>query len=332
VCIKEGIARMEKLPKFDEMVPSTITMMVYSNLTFSLTDIFSGIEVNSGAASYFLTTRKNNIDKKTIKAPYGVIISTQNKDRIRGLDLRKVKKEKKKKSKKIDFFRNQLMIWIVLENNVLLNVMIFNNCLKLAGCRDEKSGYEAVMLLWEEYIRPNKSWWKIRDGPWKNDGKVYFLSEMVMRNVDFQLGFSLNRASLNSLMNEKKYKDIVALSQYESTVHTNVNIQLFSETPKNFKYTTLVYDPKKTKPYFILEEKNRYGKRKGTKKKFTTFIVFSTSEVILTGRYIENMRKAYEFFIKTVMSHRKSLEEKIVKKKEEIFIDFADEEDEGTKD
>ena len=53
--------------------------------------------------------------------------------------------------------------------------------------------------------------------------------------------------------------------------------------------------------------------QKKSKDVFVTFIVFSSARVILTGRYEQNMKEQYEFFVKTANEHRHEIEEIIRK-------------------
>ena len=46
-----------------------------------------------------------------------------------------------------------------------------------------------------------------------------------------------------------------------------------------------------------------------------TFIIFSSSEIILSGRYYNSMKEQYEFVIETVNKHRHVIEEKLSKPK-----------------
>ena len=73
---------------FSELKASTNTVIVYTNLLFDNKLIFNKIHYNS--CTYKL--KKNRIDKKSVEAPYGSIISVQSKTLIRGLLLKKSKK------------------------------------------------------------------------------------------------------------------------------------------------------------------------------------------------------------------------------------------------
>jgi len=213
--------------------------------------------------------------------------------------------------KKINHFLNQLTIVISIGKQPLLNIMLFKNSLKIAGCKDKKDAAEALMILWQDWIVKDTRLWHFRQGC--NIPRFQF--ETVMRNVDFELGFPIDRDRLNMMMNEKQYSDVVFMSHYESTGQTNVNIKMPSIKPDGFEYDwlTIPLDTSK-KPYFKkttqLTYKNPNKKNKGSN--HITFIVFSSSKTILSGRYDQNMKDMYEFLCKLLNERRADIEEIIV--------------------
>jgi hypothetical protein len=112
-------------------------------------------------------------------------------------------------------------------------------------------------------------------------------------------------------MNDPRFKTFVHMSQYEPTNEPNVRIKMYSEKPKDFKYDCLVF-PQSGETYITQLNEVMYQKKKNRVEKPTTFIVFSSSQVILSGRYAEHMEKMYNFFLSVVMAHRTMIEEKIV--------------------
>ena len=215
--------------------------------------------------------------------------------------------------KKINHFLNQLTVVLSIGKQPLLNIMMFKDNLKIAGCKNIDDAVEAVMVLWQDYIFKIPGAWEMKKGA--TDPRFVF--ETVMRNVDFKLGFPIERPALNYLMNGQDYRDKIFMSQYESTGHTNVNIKMFSRKPEDFHYDCLIIpkNPKK-EPHFIkikdIPYKSAKKKEKEQKEtKYITFIVFSSSEIILSGRYDRNMKEMYEFFVQTVFHNRKRIEEKL---------------------
>jgi hypothetical protein len=209
--------------------------------------------------------------------------------------------------KKINHFLNQITIVLSVGDQPLLNTMLFKDNLKFAGCKDMDDAVEALLILWQDYISKIPGAWSLKPG----HTTPKFAFETVMRNVDFKLGFPIERYSLNVLMNKPEYADRIAMSQYESTGHTNVNIKMFSKKPDNFEYDLLEIPLDHTIAPFIYKTSKLEFKKVKPPKKYVTFIVFSSSETILSGRYHENMKDMYEFFLQVVFDHRDEISEKI---------------------
>lgn len=220
---------------------------------------------------------------------------------------------KPEEQKKISHFLNQITIVMSLgkKDRPLLNIMLFKSSFKIAGCKNREDAIEAIMVLWQDYIVNKPKTWKLATGV----TNPRFVFETVMRNVGFKLGFAIERPALNTLMNEEKYQDHVFMSQYEPSAHTNVNIKMFSEKPKNFRYDCLVIPlDTKRKPFFIYLTNIPYKVEKKKQKiqgKYTTFIVFSSSETILSGRYDQNMEEMYNFFVTAAFKNKKAIEENL---------------------
>ena len=209
--------------------------------------------------------------------------------------------------KKIINFLNQITIVLSIEG-IILNIMLFKNNFKIAGCKDDDDAVESTMILWQNYISPSKGW--AISPAFIQEKHPRFIFCLVMRNVDFRLGFFIDRKELNRLMNDQKYADKIFMSQHESTAHTNVNIKMYAKKPKDYMHDCLVM-PENDDPYFIKLRHNHYRPTKKKKPKYTTAIVFSSSEIILSGRYEQTMKKSYEFFVKTAVSNRGIIEEKL---------------------
>ena len=201
-------------------------------------------------------------------------------------------------------FLNQVTIVLSI-GHILINVMMFKDCMKLSGNKTYDDAVEAVMILWENYITsvPN-AWSFLKTDTCK---EAHFMFDVVMRNVNFKIGFPIDKFSLNRLMNRDAYRNHVYLTKYESTSDTHVNIKMFTEKPDKFEYNMLAYDSAGIEnPYFI-----QMTWETEHKPMYVTFLIFSSAEVILSGHYINSMKEQYKFFIETINKHRHEIEEKI---------------------
>ena len=142
-------------------------------------------------------------------------------------------------------FLNQMTIVLSI-GHIIINVMMFKNSFKLAGNKTYDDAVEAVMMLWENYINPIPNAWSL------HDIDAHFMFDVVMRNVNFNIRFTIDKISLNRLMNRDEYRNHVYLSKYESTSDTHVNIKMLAEKPDNLEYNVLVYERGGIEdPYFI---------------------------------------------------------------------------------
>lgn len=209
---------------------------------------------------------------------------------------------------RIVHFLNQTTIILSLGGNKLVNIMLSNTTMKMAGCKSYQDAIECTKILWENFIKDTRNYKFI--SPKETQPK--FLFDMVMMNLDFKLGFPIDKIAFNDLMNEQEYIDRGFISQCEITSSPNVNIKMPSVKPK--QYDVLVYDNTEgiTRTLETMSE-NKYKTKKNKKTPYTTFIVFSSSEVILSGRCKQNMRSLFNEFVNIAMSNRKRIEERVCK-------------------
>ncbi len=356
---------------FKDLPTSTMTTMVYTNISLNRKHIFQTFPVEP---IHVPLTKKKNIDKKRLVAPYGTIIFIQSGVYFRGVKIKKKKywclkcqlytdKNKKIKTieeeewdllpeetplypgdtkklyfrckrcnyyfdittlRKIPTFLNQITIVLCI-GDIFINIMAFGTSLKISGAKCFAHVAEALMVLWEEYLYLIPDSW----APYvENMTDVHFLLSPEMKNLHSSLNFSIDKCKLNSIMNEEIYKDIVDMSQCEPTSATHVNIKMNDIKPTDFMYDVLVYPNSLingislensclkdvnlsiTNPHFIYHANKLYAPIKQKQKiSATTFIVFSSSQIILTGKYMKNMKEMYEFFINIINTRKEELRE-----------------------
>lgn len=306
-------------PEFEDLRIIMMTYMVYANVTFKVRDIFKQLKVELRRVDAPLTKKFQNVDRRKVRAPYGTIVSKRLGNEIDGLDLRNSRKKApeinpmdklpRKKQKKIDYFRNEAMIVLFLDD-YYVNIMLFKDRMKIAGCRKEDDAFEAVMLLWD-HIKDMKSLEDDDEKVWSfsnpSDTEPEFLGDIACQNRGFRLGFKIDRQKLNVLMNSSRFKDFVLSSKYESTNRPNVNIKIQAAKPQHMCYNVLCM-PEDEEPYFKLAKTNPYATKKAIKP--STLIIFASSETILSGRYPDDLRKKYKKFIKAMDDYRDKIEMK----------------------
>lgn len=226
---------------------------------------------------------------------------------------------------RINHFLNQATVVLSLGprpggGNHLVNLMIFKDNLKLAGCRSKSDAAEVIMILWETYLRDARAveaepefgdrLWRLKPG----ETEPKFAFQTVMKNVDFSFGFKIDRCRLNRFVNQPQFRDLVSSSVYNPSKTSNVNIKLFSARPPGHVYDRLVFPAGRPAHFDTVAT----VPCKKTKPTFVTFIVFSSSEVILTGRY-DSLSEHYEWFVDMVLANRAEIEERLDKPKMELL-------------
>ena len=236
-------------------------------------------------------------------------------------------------------FLNQVTV-VMSIGDIKINTMIFGSTIpcrssvpttssfKIAGNKSFDNAVETIRLLWEDYIVPDERNWTHTESKGNRKTDVHFRFETVMMNLDFSLGFSIDKKKLNNFMQKPEFKDKVFLSKYESTSVTHVNIKMYSPKPDNFLYYVLVYKKNETNtmqphisnynhcykepktPYFICTPEKWYNIKKKPEK-YTTLIVFSSSQTILTGRYPTNMEENYKFFVDLALKNKEEIMESV---------------------
>lgn len=294
---------MEEKKQFKDLKVSTMTIMVYTNMEFDIEKLFKELPITE--IDVPLTKKKKTPNLKKITAPYNSIISIRYKNDFRGVETKKKPTDGKK-----NHFLNQISCIISLGDK-LLHIMIFRcskggGKFKIAGAKNFDQATLGVQLLWG-HIKSVPDSFTMRD-----KHPPIFVFDVAMINVDFKLGFTIDRKKLNNLMNRPEYRDKVHLSRFETTSNTNVNIKMHSEKPQKYLYTYMILREGKP-PKFIKSSELRYNTQTNKeKKKNTTFLVFRSSKVIESGKYSESMTSSYNYFIDIIEKNRDAIAEKIV--------------------
>lgn len=283
--------------EFSQLGVSTITVMAYSNVLMNVDKLFDKLAIHE-IENPPLTKKKKLPNIPQIDAPYGSIISLRAKNRFRGLVTKRIETQAK-------YFLNQITCVISLGNKQNINVFIFKTSFKVVGCKEQSMAEEVITILWEDYIKPLKDCYEVLD-----DDHPNFVFETVMTNVDFSLGFSINRKNLNTLLNSPQFSERIKMSRYETTGDANVNVQFHTERPPDYFYWRLIDNDGKWE-FDKVDDIMYCDKRKKKKKKYTTFLVFHSSKTIASARYNQGMEKDYNYFMNIVKKYRPQIEEKL---------------------
>lgn len=307
------------MQEFDKLGVSICVYLFYTNVVFDLERVFREtpvIELEQPEMK-----RKKKIKSKDVKAPYGSIFNLKYLGEVRGITfdtkaaadanvppvndeyfISNITEDKSKKH-----FRNEVMITLSLGSKNV-NIMLFKDNMKIAGCRTEDEAVESVMILWEEYLSklypPNT--------------EIKFVMDLIMKNRRFDFGFIVNREELNTWMNKlKKSKSTeieIFSSKFKSESSRAVNIKTRVRRPKNISYDVLVYGgsvkgsvsaklkPRggsvrtQFSPHWQISKGNPFPRPEKYKIPKNTFLVFNSGQAIVSGRYYDIIKEHYYWF------------------------------------
>ena len=286
--------------KFSDLTVSTKTVIAMSNLQIDISQFFPYITT----CKYIVMKKKRGRKKKNQIVDInkdiaeGSIIYAQHKDEIKGVSL---KKKKKKKSK---FFRNALTIIMVLKSgekkiNKLINFKISKNGkFQITGCKNLQDAKKVISYIW-------KLMNKIPNAYVLSEPYLKVIYHTVMTNVDFNLGFIVNREALDRYINTNtEYNSLLETS----FGYTGINIKFaINKSLDNLKIPTftLVDDNWIESSTFYKDIPSK------KKKKYNTFLVFHSGNIIMSGMIEELMEPAFDIFQDIVKNSKNLIEEKL---------------------
>ena len=270
---------------FKELSISTQTVMAYINCEFEMKNITKRL-------TEYIENSKNNPDHNgkilSIKAPSIFYTDTET-----GIG----------DAKKGKHFRNQITVKMLINTKIITIKIFRTGKFHMTGCKEKEHRTLGSVLLLQTIIDLSSN-----DTPTYimklNHTQPHIVLEIVMTNVDFNLGFDIDQSALDNLI--QKLNDPSFYSIYESCINTSVNIKMEYKDPPTKTFETIT----------LLGNNNfKYGttdicpdiKPKNTRTH--TFLVFSSSKVIQSGRfYNTEMEPAYNKFIDFIYKHRNEIE------------------------
>lgn len=293
---------------FDDIPVSTKTIVIMLNVTLDIEKIFDMLPVTN----YIVVPKKRGRKKKSddgdpnSDVPVGSIITIEYEKKIRGVSL-----TKKKSSGGRAYFRNSITVVMLLESKRINFKISRNGVIQMTGCKFDKQAEDCVRFIWH-YISGTPSLYSFKQ---MEDSTLKAIFVPAMRNIDFNLGFLINREILDEYINVNTSH----LSIFEANFgYTGVNIKVTVPTAMTqltqIEYIATPLRELKTQiPYEIyldmLSPKDKQKKLK--KKKVVSFMVFHSGKTIMSGCSAELMRDSYYAFLELIKSCRSEIEEKL---------------------
>lgn len=286
-------------PNFKDIKVSTRTFIAHTNITIDINSLFQSLPITPYEHVPKKRGRKKKNEAETqnkstdvITLDEGSIISLKFENNHRGFITKK-----KKSNSKGNWFRNSVSIVMVIDNKMINYKVSKNGVLQITGCKTKNQAYKCVKYLWE-FINKNQNIYKFKN----NDISFNSIFIPAMRNIDFYLGFNIDREKLSQYMSTTD--DFRSLLE-TSFGYTGVNVKIPIHMPitkiivKKLSYndnndwdtSEITYQD-----YLdTLEEKERIKKIK--KERYTSFLIFHSGKVIQSSTCSVLGEHAYNIFI-----------------------------------
>ena len=294
------------MPDFDTIPVSTKTVIAQTNAKYTIQKLFDSLPVTH----YEIIPKKRGRKKQNLVVDpnkdlaSGSIITLKYFENIRGVNL----KPKKKKSK---FFRNALSVVMKVDDKLVNFKLSKNGKFQMTGIKEDRHAVNCVKCLWKHILDLDDHTLYSISGD-----KLSVIFRTVMTNIDFSLGFLVNRENLDSYFNR-----ITAFNSLLETSfgYTGVNIKFPNDSILYESLDNYTMDVKKRewvksqilyKDYlngFSIAERNKTL----NKKRFHTFLVFHSGNVIMSGTIRQFMKGPYYKFLEIIKECKDEIEEKL---------------------
>lgn len=299
---------------FEDIPVSTKTFIIATNITINIEKLFDFLPITN----YIIIPKKRGRKKKVVLSDpnknikSGSIITLELKNKIRGVSLKK----KKKESSGTDYFRNSVTVVMINEGKKINFKISKNGKFQMTGCKNDKQAEDCVKFIWNSIKNDNDLYTKKENEPFQ----ALFIP--AMRNIDFNLGFVVDREKLDDYINgNTEYNSL-----FETSIgYTGVNIKIpvisnlgslklkrltFKGETKDEKendWTTTSYIP--YQDYLSTLEMKEQRKKLG-KERNTTFLVFQSGKTICSAMCEEFAKEAYNRFIDIIKQNINNFIEK----------------------
>jgi TATA-box binding protein (TBP) (component of TFIID and TFIIIB) len=313
-----------KFPEFHENKISTTTQICCTNLNFDIAELFEKLPVTPFTVVQRRRGRKipnSEMPDPNINVASGSIITLKKDDHLRGVDLN-MRRNKRKSSlnKRGQFFRNCLTIVMIIEGKKINLKASRGGKLQVTGCKNNHFLYEALAFFWK-YIKENCKY------TFSRGSSLDITIIPAMTNIDFNLGFNLDRDLLSDLINT--HTEHLSMSE-SSFGYTGLSVKLkiegdinlleimrLCEVPSSPAVASggdgkVVWSKEKIlyRDYLAtISEKER--NKVLNKKRYTTMLCFSSGVCLCSSISRQTMEKSYKDFIGVIREWYTEIRERV---------------------
>lgn len=304
-----AIPRTLEFSNFDDIKVSTKTFTATTNLAIQIKELYEKLPITP----YTVITKKRGRKKKEEKKdpnqdiPFGSIITAKYEGELRGVEL---KPKKTKQGKKKKWFRNSITIVIILDKPINFKICR-NGTFQMTGCKSHNHAELCIKYTWQ-YM---KDYTDIYTFTHNDTLETLFIPSM--RNIDFSLGFLVDREKLNQYMStQQKFHCLLETS----FGYTGVNIKIpldkdiclmdVKKLTYNNQDDSWTEEWKTYEDYLnTLPEKDKETKLSETR--YNTFLVFHSGKVIMSGLTSKFMEDVYYYFLQIMNDCYDLIEERL---------------------
>lgn len=300
-----------EIPDFDNIKVSTMTIVIVLNISINTKELFEILPVTN----FIVVSKKRGRKKKNDAydpnkdVPFGSIITLEHGKRMRGVCLKKTESKQA--------FRNSITVVMLLDNKMINFKLSNTGVIQMTGCKSDKQAEDCVYFIWN-HINKYPDLYSFKDAE-NEQSQVKNLKAIfipAMRNIDFNLGFLVNREILDEYININTNH----LSIFDANFgYTGVNIKIKVDPSEKYlsqvEYATSfnIYSKINYEVYLnMLSCKDRQKKIKKNSERVYSFMVFHSGKTIMSGETVEIMKKYYYSFFDLIKSCKNEIEEKLL--------------------
>ena len=297
-----------KFPEFDDIKVSTKTIIAKTNMTIDLRKLFDYLPITDYKVNPKKRGRKKKIEQiqEKIIIESGSIITLKYENDVRGVEIKKKKIDKKKKSK---WFRNSFTVVMVIDNKPINFKICQNGMMQITGCKFDSQAEDCVKFIWY-YIKEQKDIYKFTYGDFLD---IMFIP--VMRNIDFSLGFNVDREKLAKYIStQTQYHCLLETSFGYTGCNSKVPINIDIRKMKIKKLSFLDdnwFEKSSTYDEYLSKLTEKEINKKLNKERFVTFLIFHSGKVIQSSINSEFGRDSYYYFLEIIKSAFDEIEERL---------------------
>lgn len=212
----------------------------------------------------------------------------------------------------VKFFRNALNIVMMIHSDKRVNLKLSQNGkIQMTGCKHEDDAKICLRYLFQ-HLSSHCDDCVLPKGEEGRRGPLDICFFTVMTNLDFNIGFHINRQRLNNLVNGKTIFNSLLETSFG---YTGVNIKI--EVPYDaeigidrmvldgdeWRFSTIKYET------YLKSNGEPYYRTEKQKKRYNTFLVFHSGNIIMSGMRLDKMLHHFKDFCDFLILHRKDIEE-----------------------